>query len=101
MKIRERPGPAELATLPPQLRQYTDLACRTDAADLGVSAYPDRAAWLAARREWEAASGITCDEWFAQVCDHALRRAGLQAMNDAFSLYFTEEDEDEDPRLTA
>lgn len=101
MRIRERPGPAELAEVPAQLRQYTDLACRTATADLGVSAYPDRAAWLAARREWEAGHGVTVAEWFRQVCDYALRRAGLQAMNDAFSLYFTEDEDEFDPRVAS
>jgi hypothetical protein len=60
-----------------------------------------RAAWLAARREWEAANGITAGDWFREVCDHALHRFGLQAMNETFSLYFTEDDDWEDARLWA
>jgi hypothetical protein len=97
VRIRERPGPAELAMLPPQLRMYADPSV-VGGRGPGMDAYPDRAAWLAARRKWEAEHGITAEDWFREVCSDALRRRGLQAMNEAFSAYFIEGDDDEDAR---
>jgi hypothetical protein len=92
-----------VAEVPVHLRIFDDLgsAAAPDRALQGVSVYPDRAAWLYARREWEAEHRITVEDWFTDVGEDAGRRFGLQGMNEAFSRYFCEGDYDEDPRLTA
>jgi hypothetical protein len=98
MKPRERPRTAQVVVLPPELRRYDDPS-KVDGRGPGMDAYQDRAAWLAARREWEANAGMTCEEWFRAVCDEGLHRDALVGLGEAYSLYFTEDDDWEDPRL--
>jgi hypothetical protein len=101
VKPRERPGPAALIQVPPELRMFSDPS-RADGRGPGMDAYPDRAAWLAARRAWEAEHGMTCTEWYdALLAELQASRPSLEELNANFCFYFTEEDEDEDPRLTA
>ena len=63
MKVRE----AREASLPapPEALLYVrrPQSWRPDGRGPGMDAYPDRAAWLAARRDWEARHGMTIAEW--------------------------------------
>ena len=87
----------QLVMLPPELRQYDDPSV-VGGRGPGMDTYATRDAWLAARREWEAAAGMTTAEWFRLVVDDGARAAGLQGLNEAFSAYFTEADDDLDLR---
>lgn len=97
MRLRDRPLTAELVMLPPELRMYGDPSVPGGRGP-GMDAYATRDAWLAARREWEAGAGMTTAEWFEAVVADGARRGGLQGLNEAFSAFFTEGDDHEDPR---
>ena len=88
---------------PPELRQFTDESRPGhDGLDLGVNVYADHAAWLAARREWERANGITLWDWFDELMAETLEAgATLTEVNMAFSAYLTEPDDWSDPRQPA
>lgn len=99
MKPRERPGPATMAVPPPELRMFCDLS-RADGRGPGMDAYPDRAAWLAARRDWEAAHGMTLNEWEdAMVGELLADHCTLAELNDSVR-FMIEDDDFRDPRLT-
>lgn len=100
MRTRERPHTAQLVMLPPELRQYDDPSVAGGRGP-GMDAYASRDAWLAARRAWEAAAGMTTGEWFEAVVADGARAGDLIGMNAAMAVYFTEDDEDFDPRIGA
>ena len=95
MRTRAHPLSAELVVLPPELRLFSDPS--TGGPGPGSEAYDDRDAWLAGRREWEAANGMTAAEWFTQVCHQDF--GTLSELNAVFSDCLTEDDDDCDPRL--
>jgi hypothetical protein len=102
VKLRERRA-AELAEEPPpELRRFGRDDCAgllgRDPEPRGCTVYQDRAAWVEARRAWEAAHGVTLAAWFAAMLDDGERRGSLRGLNEVFSVYFTEGDDDEDPR---
>ena len=99
MRRRER-LPEQLAETPPeQLRRFGD--SWDDGKGLGRDVFGGREEWIAARRAWEAEHRVALDEWFRLLCEDQLARGGLVAMNTAFSLYFTEDEDYEDPRELA
>jgi hypothetical protein len=107
--MRERTAVSKVAVAvpPPELRQFTDPSRPGHLGpDLGVNAYADHDAWLAARAAWAAKHGMTVREWFGLMLAET-REAGctLDELNLAFSVYLTEDDDDDqavnDPRLTA
>jgi hypothetical protein len=87
--------------LPPELRMYSDMS-KVGGRGPGMDAYPDRGAWLAARRAWEASNGMTAGEWFGELLSQ-MRASGctLDEMNLAFSEFLTEADDWKDSRLIA
>ena len=100
MRLKSTASRVARSVPPPELRMFTD-ASRPghDGLDLGVNVYADRAAWLAARREWEQANGISLRDWFTELLAETREAgAGLDEINGAFSAYLTEPDEDDDPR---
>jgi len=103
MRTREAASRVTRSVPPPELRLFTDPSRPGhQGADLGVNAYADRAAWLAARREWERVSGLPVREWFREMLAET-QEAGctLGELNMAFSTYLTEDDDWSDPRLPA
>jgi hypothetical protein len=98
VRARERPRADALAELPPELRMFSDES-RADGRGAGMDAFPDRAAWLAARRAWEAEQGMTAAQWWDEL-NREIIRAGLclDDLNKEFSRYLVEEDDFEDPR---
>jgi hypothetical protein len=107
MREREAVSRVARSVPPPELRLFTD-ASRPghQGADLGVNAFADRAAWLAARREWERVNGLSLREWFDELLAGTLEAgATLTELNAAFSAYLTEDDDEDqaltDPRLPA
>ena len=98
MKPRERPTQVTLAVPPPELRMFCDLS-KADGRGPGMDAYPDRAAWLAARREWEAAHGMTLKQWEdALIAQLHAEDCTLSQLNDA-ARFMIEDDDFTDPRL--
>ena len=69
----------------------------------GMDAYPDRAAWLAARHDWEARHGVTIAAWSEATHNELAARAGtLAELNEALELTMYEPDEGDewsDPRM--
>jgi hypothetical protein len=103
MRERDTVSRAARSVPPPELRRFTDPSRPGHrGADLGVNVYPDRGAWLAARAAWAAVHGVTVGEWFDLVVDETRQEGGtLGDLNVALTLYFVEEDDFTDPRLTA
>lgn len=100
MKIREA-REASLPAPPVELVMFADPSSPGGRGP-GMDAYPDRAAWLAARSSWAVRHGMTIAEWSAATLAELLRRAGsLAEMNEALELTMFEADDWEDPRLTA
>ena len=88
---------------PPELRRFADPSRPGhDGQDLGVNVFADRAAWLAARREWERANKISLPDWFDDMMAETREAAAaLSEFNWATSLYMIEDDDWADPRLAA
>lgn len=98
MKVREA-REASLPAPPEALLMFADLS-RPGGRGPGMEAYPDRAAWLAGRREWEARHGMTIAEWSSATLAELRRRAGsLDEFNEALELTMYEEDDWQDPRI--
>lgn len=88
-----------LAVPPPQLRMFGDPSAPGGRGP-GMDAFADRAAWLAARREWAAGHGLTVLEWWDELLAESLADGcSLDELNMAFSRYMTEPDDWSDPRL--
>jgi len=101
MRVKSAASKVARAVPPPELRQFTDPSRPGwKGAGLGASAYPDRDAWLAARRKWADANGLTVLEWFdAMLAETQEAGCTLAELNAAFSGYLIEADDDYDPRL--
>jgi hypothetical protein len=83
---------------PPELLTFAGLS-QVDGRGLGMDAYPDRAAWLAARRDWEARHGMTVGEWSASAFAELRSRArSLDEFSEALFLTMYEADDWQDPR---
>lgn len=89
---------ASLPAPPEALLMFADPS-RPDGRGPGMDAYPDRAAWLAARAAWVAAQGMTIAEWSEATLAELERRAqSLDEMNQALELTMFEPDDWQDPR---
>jgi hypothetical protein len=83
---------------PAELLMFTDPSQR-GGRGLGMGAYPDRGAWLAARSDWAARHGMTIAEWSAATLEELHRRASsLDELSEAIDLIMFEEDDWQDPR---
>jgi hypothetical protein len=97
VKVREA-RQAALPAPPEELLWFTQ-SWRPAGRGPGMDAYPDRAAWLAARRDWETRHGMTIAEWSAATWAELHRRAGsLDEFNEALELTMYEADDWQDPR---
>ncbi len=77
---------------------FTDLS-KPGGRGPGMDAYPDRAAWLAGRRDWKARHGMTVAEWSAaSLAELQHRAASLADMSQAIGLTMFEPDDWSDPR---
>ena len=84
MRVREA-RQASLPAPPEELLWFGNRTCSGPGP--GMGAYPDRAAWLAARRDWETRHGMTVAEWSAATLAELQRRAGSMAeLNEALEL---------------
>lgn len=100
MKIREA-REASLPAPPEELLMFADPSA-VDGRGPGMDAYPDRAAWLAARGEWAARHAMTIAEWSEATLAELVRRAGsLDEFNEAIALTMFEPDDWQDPRVSA
>ena len=89
-----------MAVPPPELRMFCDLS-KAGGRGPGMDAYPDRAAWLTARREWETAHGMTLKQWEdALIAQLLAERCTLSELNES-GRFMIEEDDFVDPRLPA
>ena len=89
-----------MLTAPPtELLMYED-SSRYPPRGPGMDAYPDRDAWLAARRDWETRHGMTIGAWSTATRDELRCRAqSLDELNEAIGLTMYEPDDgSEDPR---
>ena len=97
MRIREA-REASLPAPPEALLMFADLS-KVGGRGPGMEAYPDRAAWLAARREREARHGMTIAEWATStLAELSARARSLGEMNEAAELTMHEPDDWQDPR---
>ena len=97
MRVREA-RQASLPAPPGTLLWFTQ-SWRPEGRGPGMDAYPDRAAWLAARREWETRHGMTIAEWSEATWEELRRRArSLDEFNASFALIMFEEDDWQDLR---
>ena len=95
MRLKSTASRVARSVPPPELRMFTDPSRPEHrGADLGVNVYADRDAWLAARREWERANGISLQDWFTELLAET-HEAGctLAELNMAFSEYLVEDDD--------
>ena len=98
MKVREA-RQASLPAPPETLLMFADPS-RGGGRGPGMDAYPDRAAWLAARHDWEARHGMTIAEWSGATLAELQRRAGsMTELNEALELTMFEADDWQDPRM--
>ena len=98
MKVREA-REASLPAPPEALLYVRHPVVAPDGRGPGMDAYPDRAAWLAARHGWEARHGMTIAQWSETTFAELRRRAGsLDEFNEALALTMFEEDDWQDPR---
>lgn len=97
--MRQRQAVQSALPAPPEeLLSFTDPA-RYPRGGPGMDAYPDRAAWLAARHDWEARQGLTIAEWSeATHAELAARAESLAEVNEALALTMYEADDWADPR---
>ena len=99
VRVREA-RQASLPAPPEELLWFGNRTCSGPGP--GMGAYPDRAAWLAARRDWETRHGMTVAEWSAATLAELQRRAGsMTELNEALKLTMYEPDDWHDPRLSA
>jgi hypothetical protein len=101
--MRQRQSQATALPAPPEaLLNFSDPS-RYPPRGPGMDAYPDREAWLAARRDWEARHGLTIPQWSEATHAELAARAGtLAELNEALALTMYEDDEEDghyaDPR---
>jgi hypothetical protein len=102
MKTRVRTPQVLIEPPPAELRMFSDPS-RVGGRGPGMDAFPDRAAWLAAREAWAAEHGITVPQWWdGLVAEMAQHGQSLADLNLPFSHeYMVEEDDWEDARLFA
>jgi hypothetical protein len=99
VRYREQAAQVMLEAPPPELLMFTDMS-QVGWRGPGMDAYPDRAAWLAARHDWETRHGMTVAEWAEATWDELRRRArSLEEFNEALALTMFEEDDWQDPRM--
>jgi len=96
-------APEALMEVPgPELRRFGQDPYDRDNG-LGIDVFATRGEWVAARRVWEAAHGLTIADWYAALCEDALDRC-CPVLADFYAVtgpYFTEDEDDWDPRLAA
>jgi hypothetical protein len=102
VKPREKSSPTAMAAPPPELRMFADPS-KVDGRGPGMDAFPDRAAWLAARAEWAAGHGKTVGQWFDDLMEEVRQdmhsgHCTLAESSDMFRFY-VEPDDWHDPRL--
>jgi hypothetical protein len=100
VKVRESRA-ASLDAPPVELLMFSDISV-PDGRGPGMDAYLDRAAWPAARHDWEARHGMTVAQWSDATFAELRARAGsLDELNEALALTMFEEDDWQDPRQAA
>jgi hypothetical protein len=101
VRLKEPPRP-ELPTPPLALRKWQrQRALYGEEGEYGEDVYASRGEWRAARAVWAAQHGLTVMQWWDAVMDEAQATARtLDDFNAPFA-FLPDEDEDDDPRLTA